>query len=165
MKRINLIIAAIILATAGMASESRQQVDFALFDTALPIGDGAIEPRPGADETLLIQFWASWCHSCGSLMWDMDEIVSRNDGVRYVAVSIDDDVDAARVYIRKHRLFEKYSDRYFVDSEKAFAASLDITTVPTILLVNSRGEVLVRKSGHLNAADFQEFARAMRHAP
>jgi len=161
LKRLLVIITATFLLAAGPANAQEQRVDFDLFDTTQAIGEGAIGPQPAEGETLLLQFWASWCHSCGALMWDMDEIASKNENVRYIAVSIDDDNEAARTYIRKHRLFEKYSDRYFVDSEKALSASLDVNTVPTILLVNSQGEVLVRRSGHLNAADFQDLAMAM----
>ena len=162
MNRLIVIFAALLIAATGLASDSGQRLDFTLFGSAKAIGDGAVEPRPAAGETLLLQFWASWCHSCGSIMWDMDELTSQNDGVRYVAVSIDDDTDAARVYIRKHGLFNKYSDRYFVDAEKALSGSLEIATVPTILLIDSNGDVLVRKSGHLNAADYRDFVMAMR---
>jgi len=161
-KRLLITTTATLLVASGLASTQGQQVDFDLFDTTQAIGDGAITPRPDEGETLLLQFWASWCHSCSALMWDMDEIASKNDGVRYLAVSIDDDHEAARAYIRKHRLFDKYSDRYFVDTDKVLSSSLDVTTVPTILLVNDQGDVLVRKSGHLNATDFQDFTRAMR---
>ena len=94
-------------------------------------------------------------------MWDMDELTSRNEGVRYIAVSIDDDKDAARAYIRRHGLYEKYSDRYFVDAERTLSGVLGILTVPTILLIDSDGGVLVRKSGHLNAADYRDFTQAM----
>lgn len=162
MKRFAALLAITLLAATAAADETRQQVEFDLFDTAQAIGDGRIEPRPADGEALLLQFWASWCHSCGALMWDMDELVSRNDGLQYVAVSIDDDLDAARVYIRKHGLFEKYHDRYFVDSGKALSTSLDVKTVPTVLVVNRDGDVLVRKSGHLNAADFQDIVTAAR---
>ena len=164
MKRLTAMLAATLMAVVAVADDAGQRVDFDLFATAQAIGDGRIDPRPGDGETLLLQFWASWCHSCGTLMWDMDELVSRYDGLRYVAVSIDDDPIDARVYIRKHSLFEKYHDRYFVDSEKALSASLGVKTVPTIMVVNQDGQVLVRKSGHLNAADFQDIVTAMRAA-
>ena len=161
MNRLIVFFAALLLSAAGLASDTGQRLDYALFGAAQPIGDGAIDPRPAEGETLLLQFWASWCHSCASLMWDMDELVSRNDGVGYVAVSIDDDAEAARDYIRKHRLYAKYANRYFVDAGKALSGSLGVVTVPTILLVNRDGDVLVRKSGHLNAADYRDFVTAM----
>jgi thiol-disulfide isomerase/thioredoxin len=159
--RLILVVAAFLLVASVVASDDGQRLDFALFESAEPIGEGSIDPRPLAGNTLLLQFWASWCHSCGSLMWDMDELATANDGVTYVAVSIDDAVEDARTYIRKHRLYEKYSDRYFVDSGKALSGSLDVTTVPTIFLVDAAGNVLVRKSGHLNGADLREFVIAM----
>ncbi len=162
MNRLIVISAALLFAATGLATDSGQRVDFSLFDAAQAIGDGAIEPRPEAGETVLLQFWASWCHSCSSIMWDMDELISQNDGVGYIAVSIDDDLDAARTYIQKHGLYEKYSDRYFVDAGKALSESLGIATVPTILLVDADGQVLVSKRGHLNAADLRDLVVAMR---
>ena len=152
------------LSVAASADQDIPRVDFELFDGVQSIGDGAVDPRPGEGETLLLQFWASWCHSCSSLMWDMDELVTANDGVHYVAVSIDDVPDDARVYIRKHRLYEKYSDRYFLDSDKQLSQSLGVNTVPSIFLVDSDGTVLVRKSGHLNSADLRDFVTGMRNA-
>ena len=161
MARLTVAMLAWLLTVPGNAGEPVQHVDFSLFESAESIGDGTVDPRPPPGSTLLLQFWASWCHSCGSLMWDMDELTSDNAGVTYVAVSIDDEADDARTYIRKHRLFEKYSDRYFVDSEKALSGSLDVMTVPTILLIDADGKVLVRKSGHLNGADLRELVVAM----
>ena len=62
-----LTIAAVLLVTAtGVANDGDQRVDFALFDSVMAIGEGAADPKPGEGDTLLLQFWASWCHSCGS---------------------------------------------------------------------------------------------------
>jgi thiol-disulfide isomerase/thioredoxin len=150
-----------LLLAAPAALASADSVDFALLDDVLPIGEDTIDPRPAAGEVLLLQFWASWCHSCGSLMWDMDDIASRHENVRYIAVSLDDDADAARAYIRKHKLYSKYSDRYFVDAGKTLASSLDIETVPSILVVSVAGDVSLRKSGHLNSSDLRDIVTAI----
>ena len=160
-----LIAALLILSLAAQVTAVRAAgaVDFALFDDVDPIGDGAADPRPGDGEVLLLQFWASWCHSCGSLMWDMDEIVGRDDRVRYIAVSLDDEADAAAAYIRKHKLYTKYADRYFVDSTKVLSASLDVQTVPSILLVTPDGDVLLAKSGHLNSSDLNDIVTVIRN--
>ena len=150
-----------LLLAAPAALASADSVDFALLDDVLPIGEDTIDPRPADGEVLLLQFWASWCHSCGSLMWDMDDIASRHENVRYIAVSLDDDADAARAYIRKHKLYSKYSDRYFVDAGKTLASSLDIETVPSILVVSVAGDVSLRKSGHLNSSDLRDIVTAI----
>lgn len=156
---------ALLISATVWSGEPDDRLDYDLFAAASPIGTAAVELRPEAGGKLLLQFWASWCHSCGALMWDMDELVSRNSGIKYVAVSLDDDIAAARHYIRKHRLYEKYSDRYFIDSDKRLSESLGVATVPSIFLVDENGTILLRKSGHLNSADLQEFAAAIRSAP
>ena len=152
-----------VLGSPGRAADAT--VDFGLFDEIRPLGEADGSAAAPAEGVLLLQFWASWCHSCGSLMWDMDEIVSNNDGVTYLAVSIDEDTDAATSYIRKHKLYSKYKDRYFVDSGKVLSASLGIETVPSILVVTPAGDVLLYKSGHLNSTDLRDIVGAIRQQP
>lgn len=156
---------AIVLSAAALADDTGRRVDDGLLASLEPIAEGAASPRPAEGDTTLLQFWASWCHSCGTLMWDMDEIVSRNTGIRYLAVSIDDESADAREYIRKHGLYEKYAGHYFVDADKRLAESLGVSTVPTIFLVGRDGDVLLRKSGHLNSADFRDLVSAARSSP
>lgn len=158
--RLLLLTGVLLLAPLSIAGEPRLQYE--LFESVTPIGSGAAEARPGDGETLLLQFWASWCHSCGGIMWEMDELVSQTSGLRYIAVSLDERPADAREYIRAHKLFEKYSDRYFVDADKELSASLGVTTVPTVLLVDAEGRILARKSGHLNSADLNELQAAAR---
>jgi thiol-disulfide isomerase/thioredoxin len=156
---------AILLAGAVLASDPAPRLDYELLADVTPLGSSATELRPAEDEMLLLQFWASWCHSCGSLMWDMDQLVSQNPGMKYIAVSLDDEIAAAENYIRKHSLYEKYSDRYFFDVDKQLSVSLGIESVPSILLVDGNGNILVKKSGHLNSADLQDFVSAVRGTP
>jgi thiol-disulfide isomerase/thioredoxin len=154
----------VLIAGAVFASDVDPRVDYGLFAAVTPIGNSSTDLRPAKGETLLLQFWASWCHSCGTIMWDMDELVSQNPGMKYIAVSLDDETSDARNYIRKHKLFEKYSDRYYIDADKQFSKSLGIDSVPSILLVDENGKILVKKSGHLNSADLLKFVSAFRAA-
>lgn len=117
---------------------------------------------PAADSPSLLQFWASWCHSCAGLMWDMDELVNANPGVQYLAISLDETPENARAYIARHALFEKYKSRYFHDRGKVLAGHYDVVTVPTILLIDGNGDVVVRKSGHLNSTDQQDLSKGLK---
>ena len=155
----------ILMSGAVLASDADPRLDYDLFAAVTPIGNSAIELRPAKDEILLLQFWASWCQSCGSIMWDLDKLVSQNPGMKYIGVSLDDKIADAKNYIRKHRLFEKYSDRYYIDVDKRFSISLGVESVPSILLVDGNGKILVKKSGHLNSADLQEFVSAFHSMP
>ena len=94
-------------------------------------------------------------------MWDMDDFVTRFDHLKYVAISVDDRVSDAGDYIRRHPLYMKYRGRYFIDDTQGIAGALDVATVPTILLMDSDGRILVRKSGHLNSDDLRDLAVAM----
>jgi len=140
------------------------RVDLALLDALEPLESSSADTRPSGQDQLLLQFWASWCHSCGALMWDIDELLSRRPGVGYLAISLDDDDEAARGYIEKHGLFAKYRDRYFIDADRKLSASLEISTVPVVMLVDSTGNILVSAFGHLNSADLRDFADAMSNA-
>ena len=103
-----------------LSGDAVQRLDYDLLAAVEPLAESDIQRRPVSDEVLLLQFWASWCHSCGALMWDMDEIVSNNSGVSYLAVSLDDEVGDATEYIRRHSLYEKYKDRYFIATQITF---------------------------------------------
>ena len=162
--RVLYISVAVLISAAGMAADTKQRLDFDLLNEPVAISATPADPRPGTNEVLLLQFWASWCHSCASLMWDMDELVSQNAGVNYIAVSLDDEFSDAKDYIIKHKLYDKYSDRYFVDSDKRLSVSLGVETVPSIMLVDGDGNILVRKAGHLNGADLRDFVTAIRTA-
>jgi thiol-disulfide isomerase/thioredoxin len=162
---IALILLVSLISGAVLASDSDPRLDFALLADVTAIGTSPTDLQPAEDELLLLQFWASWCRSCGSLMFDMDNLVSQNPGIKYIAISLDDEFAAAENYIRKHKLYEKYSDRYFIDADKQFSQSLGIESVTSILLIDGSGRVLVRKFGHLNGADFQDLVSAMRAVP
>ena len=110
---------------------------------------------------MLLQFWASWCHSCGAIMFDLDELAQKHPGINYIAVSLDDEEASARQYIEKHKLYAKNPERYFLDQDKVLATSLGVKTVPTIILLTAEGIELVRKSGHLNSRDLQQLAAGM----
>ncbi len=148
-----------LLCSSGALADTAA-VDFERFESLEPLGDSTALAAAPQDGVLLLQFWASWCHSCGALMWDMDELVSGNEQVSYLAVSLDDDPKAADAYVRRLPVAEKHPGSYFLDENKALAASLGVETVPSILLVTPDGEVLVHKTGHLNSSDLQAFVRA-----
>ncbi len=153
--------ASLLTAVPSAAGESPAWFDAELLQSITPMDDTSYDPRPGDGEILLIQFWASWCHSCGSIMWDMDDLVGRYGHVKYIAVSLDDQASDATDYIRRHPLYGKYRGRYFTDDAKRLSSVLDVATVPTILLVDGDGRVLVRKQGHLNSDDLKDLSVAM----
>ncbi len=111
---------------------------------------------------VLLQFWASWCHSCSSIMFDLDELLQLYPDTDYLAVSMDEKRDDALQYIQKHALYKKYNDQYFIDSDKILATKLGVETVPTVILFDAERNEVVRRSGHLNSNDLLQLSAGMK---
>lgn len=110
------------------------------------------------DRPLLLQFWESWCRSCGPLMSDLDEIAARFPAVRYLVVSTDENPGDARLRLDAHPLFSQHPDRFFHDSSQQLATYFDVDTVPTVLVIGADGRERLRHSGHFNASELKRLA-------
>jgi len=100
----------------------------------------------------LLQFWASWCHSCAGFMFDLDEL-SASTQSPYYAISIDKKYIDAKNYLAKHPLYKKHRNRFWFDQQSKLKQSLAITTVPTVIIIDHQGNTIWRTSGHLNSDD------------
>ena len=161
----SILLLAAMLVSAPMAPEARSaqpEIDNLPFAQLQPLGNSPSNTAEFRERPLLLQFWASWCHSCSAIMFDLDELLEKYPGTDYLAISTDDEQDDARQYIKKHSLYQKYNDRYFIDQGKLLATKLGVETIPTIILLDAAGNEVVRKSGHLNSADLQQFSSGMK---
>ena len=78
---------------------------FPAFD--LPAPDGRRHRSDDyAGRPLLINFWATWCPPCRSEMADLEALHRRlaPAGLRLLAISVDDDVNLVREYVRREGL-------------------------------------------------------------
>jgi thiol-disulfide isomerase/thioredoxin len=126
------------------------------------LGNPATHSAEFRGKPMLLQFWASWCHSCSSIMFDLDKLLVQYPNTDYLAVSLDDERDDALQYIEKHALYKKYNDQYFIDSDKLLSTTLGIETVPTVILLDANGNEVVRRSGHLNGTDLLHLSTGMK---
>ena len=126
------------------------------------LGNPATHSAKFRGKPMLLQFWASWCHSCSSIMFDLDELLVQYPNTDYLAVSLDDERDDALQYIQKHALYKKYNNQYFIDSDKLLSTTLGIETVPTVILLDADGNEVVRRSGHLNGTDLLHLSTGMK---
>lgn len=110
------------------------------------------------EQNTLVQFWASWCHSCSGFMYDLDKLV-RDIQSPYLAINIDDNKKDATSYLSKHPLYKQYPERYWYDQNQLIRTTLNITTVPTVMVIDSSKKVLWVTKGHLNSDDFLSLRR------
>jgi thiol-disulfide isomerase/thioredoxin len=126
------------------------------------LGDSVGHSAEFRGKPMLLQFWASWCHSCSSIMFDLDELLVQYPNTDYLAVSLDDERNDALQYIEKHALYQKYNNQYFIDSDKLLSTTLEVETVPTVILLDADGNEVVRRTGHLNGTDLLHLSTGMK---
>lgn len=106
------------------------------------------KPRKLSDyrgKPLIINVWASWCGPCRAEMASLEALsrVDRKQQFRVIGISTDDDVNAARKYLRAAGLtFEN-----FIDHKLELENMLGANTIPLTLLVDARGKVLYKARG------------------
>ena len=123
--------------------------------------DNVVRGSSLKDRPALLQFWQSWCRSCGQLMSDLDEVAVRFPSVRYLVVSTDADPADARRRLEAHPLLAEHPDRFFHDSTQQLATHFYVTTVPTVLVVGAGGGVRLRHSGHFNSSELKRLVSVL----
>jgi len=109
----------------------------------------------------LVQFWASWCHSCGTIMYDVDKLLSQYQDISYVAISMDENQSDAENYLKKHSLYSKYETNFFYDVDQQLAMHYSVHAVPTLILLDSNGIECMRTKGHLTGDDLFKMSNTM----
>ncbi len=109
-----------------------------------------LERRLEGKNTLLLQFWASWCVGCSENMETLNDMVTGQKKAILVPISIDEKEEMAKAYFRKKGpKFKQVSSWALWDADASLSESLDVTSVPFLLVVDSKGKVLQSIEGHL----------------
>ena len=112
----------------------------------------------------IVQFWASWCVGCRK---NMDIVLesSKQQGLPFFMVSMDEDPAAARNYLqRAGASSDQLQSITLVDTKQEIATALKITAVPTLLLIDRDGKIAGRIVGHTTPAEIKSLqGRAVSH--
>lgn len=109
--------------------------------------DGTAITLPTADhKPVLLVFWASWCGSCNTEARLLTKLHGELNGrVHLIGVNVDDQADAARPFIAKHKL--PYPNIH--DAGLAISDQMQVDSTPTLILFDGEMRELQR-SLHLN---------------
>lgn len=128
--------------------------------TREPLSGETLKGKP-----LLLQFWASWCRSCSGVSQELVHIIETythapKAKAMFLSVSIDESIETAMSTV-KGRDSKSLLDQSYIDSQQELQNKLQISSVPTILVVDRQGSIVMRKEGHLRAAEYLEIKQAL----
>ena len=119
----------------------------------------AVDSQELKGQLVVVQFWASWCTSCGGLTKDLGAILEKAKAKpRLLSVSLDETREAAEKGLERIRIPGAGGQSYHFDRGRKLADALGQVAVPTIVVVGKNGEVLSKISGHFGDAQKNELA-------
>jgi cytochrome c biogenesis protein CcmG/thiol:disulfide interchange protein DsbE len=91
---------------------------------------------------LLLDIWATWCVPC-EVALPFYARLHEQTGIRVIAMSIDSSPDDVRQWMREHRVpFEMA-----IDPNGAVAERMGMRMMPTMFLLDARGQIFARHDG------------------
>lgn len=121
-----------------------QEIDFYLPD--INNEENSFEDLKG-DKLTIIDFWATWCKPCTQLMPKLNDIKDKwSDDIEIIGISIDGPRSMNKVRPFVTTMGIKYP--ILLDPNQEVSGDLSISIVPSLLLVNSKGEVLWSHEGY-----------------
>jgi cytochrome c biogenesis protein CcmG, thiol:disulfide interchange protein DsbE len=140
------------LAPAGGKLEQQPAPDFTLPVAAN--GDEGAQMRLSdlRDKIVILDFWASWCGPCAMQAPILDRIARRHsDDVVVLGINVDDSPDVAKAYATKKGL----SYPILADLEGKASNLYKATTLPTIVLIDGKGNIVQLTQGMVREASLE----------
>ncbi len=114
--------------------------------------DGHTFSSTGSGQVVLVNFWATWCQPCRAEMPALDAYYRkhRDEGLKIVAVSMDDPADDAKV----REVMRAYAFSAAFARDARFKGYGRIWRIPLTFVVDRRG--VLRKDGWFGEAGIDE---------
>lgn len=100
------------------------------------------------DKLTIIDFWATWCSPCIKVIPKLNTIYDKyqNEGVQFIGLNIDSPKNDAKIkpFVKAHKILYPV----LKDPNSQVASRLNIINVPTLLIINSKNEIVYRHQGY-----------------
>ncbi len=117
----------------------------ALMDFTLPgLNGDSLKLASLKGKTVIFDFWATWCAPCRAQHPLYEQVKRRfadNPDVFFLSVNADDDREGVPAFLKDNQWSNSV---YFEDG---LARMLQITSIPTTIIVDKRGEIASRMNG------------------
>lgn len=154
-----LLLSAPALAAPEMIPESALEiVGSSAADFTLPLRDGgefSLASQRG--KTVVLSFWASWCTPCQRELPALSDFAKERTDLVVIAVNVDRERKDAEGFLSKVPVGLPIA----FDNEALALGAFDVTSMPTMFVVDPAGVVQFRKSGFSTEKGFTELIAAL----
>lgn len=107
------------------------------------LGKNAPQLTSYAGKPLVLVFWAVWCGPCAAELRELQR-VHRSEKITFVGIAVDSpEKQAARMVEKTGVSFANY-----LDGASIFADALGVSGVPSLVLIDGKGNVVWSQSGY-----------------
>ena len=101
----------------------------------------------------VIDFWATWCKPCMKGIPKLSQLSSkyRSEGVQFIGINGDGPRNIAKVGPLSKALQIDYP--VLLDPDLSIMQDLNVSTFPTLLILNEKNEVIWRHEGYVEGDD------------
>lgn len=116
--------------------------------------DVPVQSLTAEGKPIVISFFATWCKPCLRELNAIHEVYDEwqeATGVKLVAISIDEGANTLKVKPLAKSLEWKYE--VLLDPNSDLKRALQVTLVPTVIVVNGKGEITYRHTGYTEGGE------------
>lgn len=123
------------------------------------VGNADLASKELKGQAYVVQFWASWCTSCGGVTQELGRAFENSKKKpKLLSVSLDETKAAAAKGLDRMRVPGVPAEGYYFDRNCVLPDLVGQVAVPTVLVVGPTGDVLSKISGHWGDAQRSELA-------
>jgi len=99
-------------------------------------------------QPVLLFFWTTWCPYCVAELSGLNSkyLELKENGCDLLAINVGESADKVSRYVKKYNPFFKV----LLDTDKSVSSSFEILGVPTYILLNKKGEIVLQGHGFPN---------------
>lgn len=106
-------------------------------------------------QAVLLFFWTTWCPFCIGELGDLSPKYGelKENGLELLAINVGESTNKVIKYVKRYNPFFKV----LLDKDRAVSYAFDVLGVPTYVLINKKGEVVLQ--GHSFPSGYKDLIR------
>ena len=108
-------------------------------------------------KVVVLSFWASWCSPCRQELPELAKLAKERTDIVFVSVNVDRTADKAEEFLAQTQVDLPIA----MDSESLVMGQFNVMSMPTIFVIDRKGNVSYRKVGYSAEKGFTELLDAV----